>query len=262
MIKQRRTRFANVGFAEHPNSKISLLSGVLIKSLMAAPLILLFLWVCQYSWSRLNADIYYNSALAKAGTHRRNAINESLEHRPHNYVYRDLLVKTLQRSKKSKRQLIKQGKLLVSIRPSWPYAWIALAMAYGNGNRYGPLFRHALSTSIILGENEESLRVSRLKFAITHWKDKVPQSTRNLFVKIILDEFQRRPYFVSTYAFTKRKGHLICSLVKKDKYYSRYCKQVTFYDQQCPDGMKLSGDKKRWCTDTMKKWRSWLAEIE
>ncbi len=227
-----------------------------VLSLIAIPC-LLYLTYIAGSWGL--ADIYARSSITVLDKWRygkkildgddwdklRADLSYALEHDPdnpniHQYLALALegrFANTAPKNKEampSRREAYAHYKKAISLRPTWPYAWMNLALVKYRLGETDDEFYHALHKADELGPWEPGVQSVIVDIGLHYWNS-LSRNERK-FVLNIIDKslhHSKRKHSVDVLNLTKRRGklELVC-LVHED---------IDYVNQYCTKNLKIKG---------------------
>jgi len=134
----------------------------------------------------------------------------------------------------SRREAYTHYKRSISIRPTWPYAWVSLALVKYRLGETDDEFYHALHKADELGPWEPGVQRVIVDVGLHYWKS-LSRNERKFVLNIIEKSLRHtdRQHSIDVLKLSKRFGalELVCLIYEDIDYVNRYCKNSLSRDR-------------------------------
>ncbi|VAX06196.1 hypothetical protein MNBD_GAMMA26-962 [hydrothermal vent metagenome] len=113
-------------------------------------------------------------------------------------------------------------------RPTWPYAWMNLAVALNQAGQNDTEFQYAFGMAIKLGPWESTIVLNMAELGLHAWQNLTPENKRNLRDNI-QNAATRNPGKAIKIAEQQNRLLILCYMVKGNKPITKHCRKKGFF---------------------------------
>ena len=172
-------------------------------------------------WDKLSADLSFALELDSDNPNIHEYLALAIEGR-----YANIAPKNIE-AMPSRREAYAHYKKSISLRPTWPYAWVNLALVKYRLGETDDEFYHALHKADELGPWEPGVQRVIVDVGLHYWKS-LSRNERKFVLNIIEKSLRHtdRQHSFNVLDLSKRYGalELVCLIYEDIDYVNRYCK--------------------------------------